>query len=75
MLSIIELLERFSGGLINNSPMMFCGGPVTAMAWCPMDKADEGGQVMAVVAKLDYNPTSQSEEGEEKGLIQIWRTG
>merc|ERR1719318_1989182 len=69
----VRILESFSGGLINNSPMFFCGGPVTAMAWCPMDKTDEVDQVMAVVAKLDYNPTSHSEEGEGKGLIQIWR--
>ena len=68
----VRVLERFRGGLINNSPAMFCGGPVSAMAWCPMDKGD---QVIAVVAKLDFSPTSLGEDGGGKGLIQFWRMG
>ena len=68
----VNVLERFSGGFINGSPVMFCGGPVTAMAWCPTDK---GVQVLAVVTKLDFSPSSLGEEGGGKGLIQFWRMG
>ena len=66
------MLERFSGGFSNSSLVMFCGGPVTAMVWCPTDKEE---QVLAMVTKLDFRTSSLGEEGGGKGLVQFWRMG
>ena len=71
----VRVLERFRGTLINDSLMMFCGGPVSAMAWCPMDLSDNRDQVIAVVAKLDINTTMQREAGGGQALIQVWSVG
>ena len=65
-------MERFSGGFSNSSLVMFCGGPVTAMVWCPTDKEE---QVLAMVTKLDFRTSSLGEEGGGKGLVQFWRMG
>jgi len=68
----VRILSRFSGGVINDSPMMFCGGPISAMAWCPSKKQE---QVLAVVAKLDFDATRQGEKKSARGLIQFWKMG
>jgi len=68
----VKILSRFSGGLVNDNPIMFCGGPISAMAWCPGNHEE---QVLAVVSKLDFDATKQGEEKGGKGLIQFWRMG
>merc|ERR1719318_602832 len=68
----LRRLKMFEGELMKGSHVMFCGGPVCAMAWCPQETGD---QVLAVVAKMDFNSTMVNEKGGSRGLIQIWKIG
>ena len=63
-----KTLDRFVGEYQENCHMMFCGGPVTSMDWCPSDPT-----VLALVTKLSDAPSSLSETGPGPGLLQFWR--
>ena len=62
-------LDRFVGEYQDNCHMMYCGGPVTAMDWCPSDPT-----ILALVSKLSYEaPSKLSDTGPHPGLLQFWR--
>ena len=62
-------IDQFSGIVLNKSPMMFCGGPVTAMAWC---SSAHGPNILAVAAKLQFESSTLSNNNPEPGLLQFW---
>ena len=74
------MLERFSGGFINSIPMLFSGGPVWGMAWCPLPASSDPAetevcdQFLAVSSQLDMDSeSSMKKTSGGPGLLQIWR--
>ena len=61
-------LDRFVGEYQDNCHMMFCGGPVTAMDWCPTDPT-----ILALASKLSDAPSKLGETEPQPGLLQFWR--
>ena len=61
-------LNRFEGSVVNKSPIMYCGGPVTAVAWC-----SNSPRVLAVVTKLTFAPSTLGDTSPGPGLVQLWR--
>merc|ERR1719357_662486 len=64
------------GGCVDNSssPMLFAGGPITAMAWCNFMQPNMS-QILAVSTNSDFTPSIQSNRSGGSGLIQIWGIG
>ncbi|XP_076062604.1 uncharacterized protein LOC143037877 isoform X2 [Oratosquilla oratoria] len=69
-------LNRFEGKVLGPSPIMFCGGPVRACAWCPMPENASLNTSRQYIA-LATLPGAESEyklnqSYVHKGVIQIW---
>ena len=65
-----KTLFMFEGAIVNSSPVMFCGGPVTAMAW-----SRNNPDVLAIASKLKFTPSPIDNMDPAPGLVQLWSAG
>ena len=65
-------IGRLQGDIVNNCPIMFCGGPVTSMSWCNAVSPDSS-QVLAVAVKNNFHPSKLGERKKSPGMIQFWK--
>lgn len=66
-------LNIFEGTVVAGSPVMFCGGPVSALEWCPLPSDYNGPQYLAVSCLNDWDHNVKIGDGNEiKCVVQIW---
>ena len=71
-------LNRFSSAVVGDTGVLFTGGPIWAVDWCPNGSADKSVVYFALstqeeVDEKGVNLKSGQEEECGKGLIQIWK--
>ena len=68
-----RVLERFQGAASPQSRLLYCGGPVWGLAWCPLPRGQP--QVVAVAGGLEHGTTTLGKAGGGPGLLQFWQCG
>ena len=63
-------LNMFEGVIVNSSRAMFCGGPVTAMAW-----SRNNPDILAIASKKEFTASSTDNMDPDPGLVQLWSAG
>jgi hypothetical protein len=75
-LIFFSIVFFFSGCLKDGIPMLFAGGPVTAMAWCPTPLGEFHEQLLAVTCHQSMDSTPNILDiNEHPGLVQLWNMG
>lgn len=67
----------FETALVNGVVNIFCGGPITAMAWAPTDyNESECEQILAVAVQPDITKIYDYTKNDvHKSVIQLWNFG